>query len=1100
LALTGLPGDYRLKWYGIDGPQVSASRPIQPAALVGKLTVFLAIMKAKLQRRKFLKALSAVAMTSAASPALQASAVRQSASERPRALVFFESGFPALNGCGVKRSDLEQALAGFAVEYLSAAELIVRLNSAPIDLLITPYGSAFPLEAWPSLLQYLRSGGNWMNLGGAPLTVPVRREAGRWVPEEEQTTYHRRIGVTQSYAVKTDAINVYRDHDTCPSDCRIVGQFQAKEIYELYVRLTSKTEILDESGSDGPREAVLQSLVLGLNRQGRPLAAPVIQIDRLAGDFAGGRWLFANFSGAITAQAIRSLALLAVAGASEFLVHAGWACYLPEEIPSFNVQLSRPKGKLARLVRDDCRIEVRNDSDAVVGQLRVPLTGSDSQLNGALRLDAKLPPGFYKATAILNVHSTSDGALRELKYTSGFWVYDAEVMKRGRAFTTDRHFFYRDNQVYPVVGTTYMASDTHRRFLFEPNPFIWEQDFRAMKEAGVNMVRTGIWTGWKKFMPDPVTGVDEASLRALDAFLLTAHRNDIPVIFTFFAFLPETWGGENAYLDPKALRAQQQFITSFTRRYAEVVDVIWDLINEPSFCSPRHLWSCRPNYDAFEQAAWRDWLQERYRFPTDEARAAALKNLWHTSDEVFDLPRLEDFENVNIFATRLPLKTLDYRLFAQDMFTRWVRAMTAAIKANGNQQQLITVGQDEGGTGESPSQQLFAGAVDFTCLHNWWNNDELLWDSVVTKAPEKPSLVEETGVMFYERMNGIAWRSEEDARNLLERKLAISLGADGAGAVEWIWNTNCYMDSENEVAIGFYRADGTAKPELEPFLNIAKFMTRHRSLMQGRQDEDVLMVIPHSQLLSTRNFATEATRKCVRVMHYHCGTPLRAVSEYRLRGSGETAKMIVVPSPRVLTQECWETLQARAGAGATIVITGVLDDDEHWMPVARTRGLGRSVVTRPVSQSEVVTIGGREYLARYEGEKLQRIEKAVVAGRAGVAEVVVQRVGSGQFIWCPLPLELGESPGPLVAFYRFALAQARVPAIFSTTPATSAILVRPTVFATAVLYTIVSETSRDTDIRLRHLEAPAAVSLSVPAQRALMLFLDRKTGRLIGST
>ena len=48
-----------------------------------------------------------------------------------------------------------------------------------------------------------------------------------------------------------------------------------------------------------------------------------------------------------------------------------------------------------------------------------------------------------------------------------------------------------------------------------------------MKDAGVNMVRTGIWTGWKKYMPVPGK-IDEEVLRAFDAFLLTAHKHDIP--------------------------------------------------------------------------------------------------------------------------------------------------------------------------------------------------------------------------------------------------------------------------------------------------------------------------------------------------------------------------------------------------------------------------------------------------------------------------------------------------------------------------------------------------------------------------------------------
>src|SRR6202008_3570697 len=105
------------------------------------------------------------------------------------------------------------------------------------------------------------------------------------------------------------------------------------------------------------------------------------------------------------------------------------------------------------------------------------------------------------------------------------------------------------------------------------------------------------------------------------------------------------------------------------------------------------------------------------------------------------------------FNENRPLKVIDYRLFAQDMFTAWATDMANLIKKNGNPNQLVTVGQDEGGTGESPSPHFFADAVDFTCIHNWWLNDDLVWDNVVTKAPGKPNLVEETGVMFYEKMD-----------------------------------------------------------------------------------------------------------------------------------------------------------------------------------------------------------------------------------------------------------------------------------------------------------------------------------------------------------
>jgi hypothetical protein len=101
------------------------------------------------------------------------------------------------------------------------------------------------------------------------------------------------------------------------------------------------------------------------------------------------------------------------------------------------------------------------------------------------------------------------------------------------------------------------------------------------------------------------------ALRALDAFLLTARKYDIPVIFNLFAFLPESWGGENPYLDPKAVSAQREFVATLSRRYGKMNDLVWDFINEPSFSSAKHMWSVRPNYDRWEQQSWRAWLLEK---------------------------------------------------------------------------------------------------------------------------------------------------------------------------------------------------------------------------------------------------------------------------------------------------------------------------------------------------------------------------------------------------------------------------------------------------------------------------------------------------------
>jgi hypothetical protein len=309
------------------------------------------------------------------------------------------------------------------------------------------------------------------------------------------------------------------------------------------------------------------------------------------------------------------------------------------------------------------------------------------------------------------------------------------------------------------------------------------------------------------------------------------------------------------------------------------------------------------------------------------------------------------------------------------------------------------------------------------------------------------------------------------------------------------------MNSDNEAAIGFYRADQTAKPELDSFLKITKFIQAHGSGLRGREDEAVLMLIPHSQMFSARSIATEATRKCVRAMFYHCRVPLRTMSEYQLADSNAKLKMIIVPAPRLLTEKCWQALVGQAARGATVVISGAMDADEHWQSVAARYAdiFELSADTEPVSESEPILIGNREYLVRYEGEKIQRIEKAVLKMK-GPARVIVRSHGKGHFIWSPLPLEAGNSMDALIAFYRFALARANVFPAFTVSPETPSLLVLPSFFEKHALYTLVSETDRDASVTLVHRGTKTRLSVNVAAGRTTLVLLDRQSGRLIDST
>ena len=1041
---------------------------------------------AKLPRRKFLKTIGGAAVATALPR------VSFGAQGRPRSIaLFWEPDFPDPWAGQLRLETLPVSVRDLAV-VLSEQDLSTQLDATRFDLLVTLNGSMFPMRAWDPLLKYLRAGGNWLNIGGVPLKNPVIRNSSGWQTLPTQSTFHKQLGITHSFPVPLDHIASYQTVPGLRLAAELGNAIKPDHLHELYVRLSSSNNEPDEAGSDGPHEGVVQPLVFGLNREGRPIAAPVVQIDRLSGDFAGGRWVFGNFDGQFDTVTLLTLIQRASQGASRLEVRSEFASYKPGETPSVVVELLRPKGDLQKLAPRNCIVEVRDSGDRSLFDLNLTLAVENAKATGSAQLSdgAKLPPGLYK------LHTRTALNSAELTHTNAFWIYDEALLTRGKPLTTDKHFFYRDDRVYPVTGTTYMASDKHRRFLFEPNPFVWDNDFRAMKAAGVNMIRTGIWTGWKKYMTEPGK-LNEATLRAFDAFLLTAHKHDIPVIFNFFAFLPETWGGENAYLDPRSIKAQQQFISAFTERCRNVDDVIWDFINEPSFCSPKFLWNCRPNYDAHEKAAWAAWLKERYPFPTEDELRRHLQLIWRTTrDDLLDLPRLQDFESVNLIDERAPLKTLEYRLFAQDMFIRWVRQVTPAIRSNGNTKQLITVGQDEGGLSDSPNPQFFAREVDFTSMHNWWLNDDLVWDSVLAKTPGKLNLMEETGVMFYEKADGGAsWRSEDEVSHLLERKLALSFAADSTGFIEWIWNTNPYMNSTNEVGIGFHRVDGTAKPELEPFLRTAKFMAEHGQHLKDRASEPVAMVIPHSQMFTPRSSAHEATKRCVRAMYYHCGVPMQAVSEYSINEYTGQAKLIVVPSPAVLTQKSWQWLMQERLRGATIAVSGPIALDEHSLPV---RNLFKfDAKSEPVKESELLTLGGLDYVIRYEGEKMQRLEKAVISSSSKPERPVTFVSGPG-ILWSMLPLELNDSMPAVVAFYKLAMTRAHVAPIFTAIPRNPAVLILPSLFRDVVLYTLVSEIDRDTRMQVTHLESRTRFSALVPAQRTAMVLLERKTGKIIG--
>ena len=123
-----------------------------------------------------------------------------------------------------------------------------------------------------TLFAFLKSGGNWVNLGGVPFSLPVIRESAAWKIETRQTAYHKRLGITQAFPVNSCT----SFHASEGLGDEIVKGLGVEEAQELYVRFTSTKDFPGEDGSGGQRDARLRPLVIGSDASGKRVAAPIV--------------------------------------------------------------------------------------------------------------------------------------------------------------------------------------------------------------------------------------------------------------------------------------------------------------------------------------------------------------------------------------------------------------------------------------------------------------------------------------------------------------------------------------------------------------------------------------------------------------------------------------------------------------------------------------------------------------------------------------------------------------------------------------------------------------------------------------------------------
>lgn len=981
-----------------------------------------------------------------------------------KTVVFWQAGFPTAASQPVSRAALNQALADEAPVFADADALRSPSTLLGADLLVLPYGSAFPAGGWSAIERYLENGGNLLILGGQPFRVPVITSGGKFQMERPQDTYSRALGFLHTYAVPV----------------RAEAKFEWKAGYTFLhpAAIHASRYFTVESHS-------IDGLGYMVDAAGGKVAAPVI-VDDQAGsrrvmldfDPAPGYWESAD-----GVALVRQAAEYARQGAVHFWTETLLSAIKPDEPPSIVLHLRAA----STLPAGNASVEILSGA-RVLYSAKIVCAGKSVDADVPFR--RTLPDGFYTVRATYEY----GGKPREY-YENGFWVSDGSQLASGPVLGVKGNFLTRDGAPLFPFGTNYFTTEDNGWDFSGPrNAAVWNEDFADMERHGVSFVRTGVWMSNGKFIDSSTGGVDERFLRNLEAYLLCARSHNIIVNFTFFAFSPRRDERSNKgapppnpYLNPAAVRAEQEYVLSVVNRFKSVPWLCWDLINEPSFSNPRDIFHGNvPNGDPDEIKAWQGWLAKRYGTLEALGAAWAVPPTQLSSFDNVPLPSEADLK-FDRYGNANQVRAFDYNLFAQDMFTHWVRGMVAAIRGTGSKQ-LTDVGQDEGGVTNRLLDQFFVkGGVSFTVNHTYWQDDALLWDSVAAKRPGVPEFTGETGYQPVWSPDG-TWRYDElTGAPLIERKWALGFAAGSTGALQWDW--------AREPDFGMERSDGSAKIWESMMRGMGGFAKSAAPYATGLIEPQVALVLPQSFQLSVDNStALEAQQNAVRAMYHYARSEVYAVGEYQIDQLG-SPKLIILPSTLTLSATAWEAVTEKVREGATLLVSGPFDEDAHFHTTDRQDKIGLPYTDAPLTirDHSFAWPGGTLQLT-YGGDKTTFLTRALLPDGKEWSET---KLGKGTVLFSPLPLELNDHLQAIGNVYRYALKKAGVTSAYSTDMQDPGILICPTEFPRATLYVLTSESDRQ-EISFQDARSGKRFSGHLMPGRAALLLVET-TGKLVAS-
>jgi hypothetical protein len=319
---------------------------------------------------------------------------------------------------------------------------------------------------------------------------------------------------------------------------------------------------------------------------------------------------------------------------------------------------------------------------------------------------------------------------------------------------------------------------------------------------------------------------------------------------------------------------------------------------------------------------------------------------------------------------------------------------------------------------------------------------------------------------------------------------------EGSGAIQWLWNSNDYMTSGNEVPIGALRADATEKPEATVLRDMARFAGEIHESLRDPQPADVAIITSQAaQFSAIRELQIAAQRNAVRAAAYVAKMPVSLIAANQVPKMG-APKLAILPSAQALAEPTWDALLQYVKSGGNLLITGPIERDAHWHRANRAAqvGLDDAEVEPLTVHNAEMTVKGEPVRLSFDFDAQTWLETFAFKDGQQLKELAV---GNGRIFWAPYPVELAEGSEAAAKVYSAVFSEIGLASPFELKSAPApGVLIYPMILQDSILYVMVSERDRDYDLDVVDKTSKAELKLHLPAEHAAMALIRKSDGAI----